>query len=167
MFNGVRCETCGYLCTLPLGSGSAAFHDRFGLNRNQDMLNKSTKPGTDLCHVHGGPSMARKEPALSWTDVNSHRTMMALPCCATWYAHRWGGTCTSTTVAVNRTIIQKYYISPREWSRTPTKRKTRSRTAFTGAAWVSLFHDMSSLSFSGTSQVSKVTETTIASEEHI
>ena len=148
MFNGVRCETCGYLCTLPLGSGSAAFHDRFGLNRNQDMLNKSTKPGTDLCHVHGGPSMARKEPALSWTDVNSHRTMMALPCCATWYARRWGGTFTSTTVVVNHMIIPRYCTSMREWSRTPTKRRTGSHTAFTGAAWVSSSRDLSRHSYS-------------------
>src|SRR6266702_990441 len=110
---------------------------RSKLTRIQDILNKSTKPATGLCHVRDGLLKARRGIALSWTDVNSHRTIMALPCYAIWYARRWGDTCTSTTVAVNQMIIPKSYTLTRECSRTLTKRKTGSHTAFTGAAWVS------------------------------
>src|ERR1700761_9653267 len=105
------------------------------------MLNKSMKPATGLCPEHDGPLTARRATALSWTDVNSHRMMMARLCCAIWYAHRWGDTSTLTTVAVNHMIILRSYTLMREWSRTPTKTRTGSHMAFTGAAWVRMSRD--------------------------
>ena len=79
--------------------------------------------------------------ASSWTGVSSHQTTTVLRCCAIWYARRWGDTCTSTTVVVNHMIIPKSCTSMREWSRTPTKPRTGSHTAFTGVEWVSSSRD--------------------------
>jgi hypothetical protein len=117
---------------------TTASHVRSTLTRLQGTLNKNTRPAMVLCHEHDGPLMAQRAIALSWTDVDSHRMMTAPRCYAIWYARPWGDTSTSTTAAVNHTIIPKFYISMRGWSQTPTKRRTGSHTAFTGAAWVSL-----------------------------
>ena len=130
---------------------STAFHVDYKLIRVQVTLNKSTKLATGLCHEHDGPLTAQREIVSSWTDVNSRQTMTALRCCVTWYARRWGDTCTSTTVVANHTTIPKSYILTTEWSQTPTKRRTGSRTVSTGAARVSPPCDLRMYCFSAIS----------------
>ena len=120
-----------------MGSESSAFRIRIKLTRVQDIINKSTKLATDLCHVQDGPLRAQREIALSWVDINSHRLPVVLRCCAIWHARRWGDMYTSTPVTENHMIIPKPYISTREWFQIPTKRRTGSHTTSTGAAWVS------------------------------
>ena len=94
------------------------------------------KPDTGPCRIHDGPLMARRGVALSLVGVNLQQTTMVPPCCVTWCALRWEGTCTLMTVVVIRTI-KKPFISTRESFQTPTKRRTGSHTVCTGAGWVS------------------------------
>ena len=142
MLIGFRCEMCGYLCTLPLGSASTSFHVDCRLIRVQDTFNKSTKLAMGRCHEHDGPLTDQSAIALSWTVVNSRRTMMAVPCSAIQYALRWGDTCMWTTVAASRMIIPKSHISTREFFQTLTKIRTGLHTAFTGDGWVSLSREL-------------------------
>jgi hypothetical protein len=109
----------------------------FKLTCVQDIISKNTKPATGLCYILDGQLIARREISLSLTDINSHRMMAVLQCCAISHARRWGDTYTSTPVTVNHMMILKSYISKRDLSRTPTERRTGSHTTFTGAAWVS------------------------------
>src|SRR6266404_1976815 len=117
------------------------------LTRVQDILSRSTKPATGLWHVHDGRSTAQRRIALNWTDANSRRTMMVLPCCAIWYARQLGDTFTSAIVVVIHMTIPKSCILTREWFRIPTRPRTRLHTAFTGAAWVSSQRERSSESY--------------------
>ena len=49
-----RCDTCGYLCTLPLGLVFSVCLLPPKLTQVQDISNKSTKPAMGLCRVHDG-----------------------------------------------------------------------------------------------------------------
>jgi hypothetical protein len=119
------------------GSGIVCLSFSSRLTRVQGTPNKSMKLAMGPCRGHDGLLMVPRGVASTWVDVNSHRTMMALRCCATWYARRWGGTCTLTTVVATFMIIRKCFISMRGSFQTPTKRKTGSHIAFIGVGWVS------------------------------
>ena len=96
------------------------------------------------------------KPSSSWKDANSHQMTMALLCCATWYAPRWGDTSMSTTVAETLAIIRRHSTSTREWSQIRISRKIGLPMAFIGAEWVSSSCDHSNRSSSFEDQVSKV-----------